>query len=210
MQTIESRRRAYLRILDLVRMSDHTLHDTSMTLLQSIPKSSRKTQRPVCHVQNTEMYSFASVHGLADWAKYDAAPSKDKAIFGWGCSRTPCELSINQCSLCADTNVTSDHSKSRERCFAERRNKRCANGASPSIFLANHPSSMDEQVERLANKVWARYKETPKSKRLLIAVSGIPGSGMCCVVSSAVEETEADAEQERQHLQQRCHRDSMN
>ncbi|TKX18860.1 uridine kinase-like protein [Elsinoe australis] len=36
---------------------------------------------------------------------------------------------------------------------------------------------MDEQVERLVKKAWAQYQETPKSKRLLIAVSGIPGSG---------------------------------
>lgn len=36
---------------------------------------------------------------------------------------------------------------------------------------------MDEQVDRLVKKAWAKYQETPRSKRLLIAVSGIPGSG---------------------------------
>lgn len=37
---------------------------------------------------------------------------------------------------------------------------------------------MEEQVERLVLKTWAKFLDTPKSKRLLIAVSGIPGSGM--------------------------------
>jgi hypothetical protein len=53
---------------------------------------------------------------------------------------------------------------------------------------------MEEQVERLVNKVWGtccyilenetrvnrvtdKYQDIPASKRLLIAVSGIPGSG---------------------------------
>ncbi|KAK3074727.1 hypothetical protein LTR53_002602 [Teratosphaeriaceae sp. CCFEE 6253] len=36
---------------------------------------------------------------------------------------------------------------------------------------------MEEQVDRLVEKTWARFQETPKSKRLMIAVSGIPGSG---------------------------------
>jgi len=36
---------------------------------------------------------------------------------------------------------------------------------------------MEEQVDRLVQKTWAKYKDTPKSKRLMIAVSGIPGSG---------------------------------
>lgn len=38
---------------------------------------------------------------------------------------------------------------------------------------------MDEQVERLVKKTWAKFQETPRSKRLMIAVSGIPGSGKC-------------------------------
>ncbi|KAF2717899.1 P-loop containing nucleoside triphosphate hydrolase protein [Polychaeton citri CBS 116435] len=36
---------------------------------------------------------------------------------------------------------------------------------------------MEEQVSRLVNKTWDKYKETPPSKRYMIAVSGIPGSG---------------------------------
>ncbi|KAK3710107.1 hypothetical protein LTR37_010538 [Vermiconidia calcicola] len=36
---------------------------------------------------------------------------------------------------------------------------------------------MEEQVDRLVKKAWARYQDTPRSKRLMIAVSGIPGSG---------------------------------
>lgn len=36
---------------------------------------------------------------------------------------------------------------------------------------------MQEQVDRLVQKTWKRFQELPKSKRLLIAVSGMPGSG---------------------------------
>ncbi|KAJ4365117.1 hypothetical protein N0V83_008735 [Neocucurbitaria cava] len=36
---------------------------------------------------------------------------------------------------------------------------------------------MEEQVARLVDKVWDKFQETPASKRLLFAVSGIPGSG---------------------------------
>ncbi|KAK5721427.1 hypothetical protein LTR17_014547 [Elasticomyces elasticus] len=36
---------------------------------------------------------------------------------------------------------------------------------------------MEEQVDRLVKKTWEKYQHTPKSKRLMIAVSGIPGSG---------------------------------
>lgn len=36
---------------------------------------------------------------------------------------------------------------------------------------------MDEQVERLVAQTWAKFHETPNSRRLMIAVSGIPGSG---------------------------------
>lgn len=37
--------------------------------------------------------------------------------------------------------------------------------------------AMEEQVERLVQKTWAKYKHTSRSKRVMIAVSGIPGSG---------------------------------
>ncbi|KZF25664.1 phosphoribulokinase/uridine kinase [Xylona heveae TC161] len=36
---------------------------------------------------------------------------------------------------------------------------------------------MDSQIENLVQKAWAKYKATKPSQRLLIAVSGIPGSG---------------------------------
>ncbi len=36
---------------------------------------------------------------------------------------------------------------------------------------------MEQQVERLVAKTWKKFEETPQSKRILIAVSGIPGSG---------------------------------
>jgi len=36
---------------------------------------------------------------------------------------------------------------------------------------------MEDQVNRLANKAWDSFLKTPKEKRLLIAVGGIPGSG---------------------------------
>lgn len=36
---------------------------------------------------------------------------------------------------------------------------------------------MEEQVEKLVNKVWEKAKGLSPSKRYLVAVSGIPGSG---------------------------------
>ncbi|KAK5171440.1 uncharacterized protein LTR77_004584 [Saxophila tyrrhenica] len=36
---------------------------------------------------------------------------------------------------------------------------------------------MEEQVERLVQKTWDKFQDAPASKRLMIAVSGIPGSG---------------------------------
>jgi hypothetical protein len=36
---------------------------------------------------------------------------------------------------------------------------------------------MDDQVQRLVDKAWKLHEELPASKRLLIAISGIPGSG---------------------------------
>ncbi|KAJ5133956.1 Phosphoribulokinase/uridine kinase [Penicillium atrosanguineum] len=36
---------------------------------------------------------------------------------------------------------------------------------------------MDEQVERLVKKTWAKFLSTPPDARLMIAISGIPGSG---------------------------------
>ncbi|KAL4873130.1 hypothetical protein BDV12DRAFT_160428 [Aspergillus spectabilis] len=36
---------------------------------------------------------------------------------------------------------------------------------------------MESQVSRLVDKVWEKFQNTPQNARLLIAVSGIPGSG---------------------------------
>ncbi|KAF2872501.1 P-loop containing nucleoside triphosphate hydrolase protein [Massariosphaeria phaeospora] len=36
---------------------------------------------------------------------------------------------------------------------------------------------MDEQVHRLIHKVWDKFEDVPRSKRFLVAISGIPGSG---------------------------------
>ncbi|PLB54388.1 putative panthothenate kinase [Aspergillus steynii IBT 23096] len=36
---------------------------------------------------------------------------------------------------------------------------------------------MDSQVDRLVDKIWGKFQATPSDARLMIAVSGIPGSG---------------------------------
>ncbi|KAF1835118.1 P-loop containing nucleoside triphosphate hydrolase protein [Decorospora gaudefroyi] len=53
---------------------------------------------------------------------------------------------------------------------------------------------MEEQVDRLVNKVWDKYQDVPASKRLLVAVSGIPGSGkttLAAIVSNRLNEKHA-------------------
>ncbi|KAF2759585.1 P-loop containing nucleoside triphosphate hydrolase protein [Pseudovirgaria hyperparasitica] len=48
---------------------------------------------------------------------------------------------------------------------------------------------MDDQVTRLVEKTWAKYQTLPKSRRLMIAISGIPGSGkttLATTVASAL------------------------
>ncbi|KAF2100809.1 P-loop containing nucleoside triphosphate hydrolase protein [Rhizodiscina lignyota] len=42
---------------------------------------------------------------------------------------------------------------------------------------------MEEQVDHLVKKTWEKYEKTPKSQRLLIGVSGIPGSGKTTLAS---------------------------
>jgi len=46
---------------------------------------------------------------------------------------------------------------------------------------------MEEQVDRLVNKVWDQYKDAPASKRLLVAISGIPGSGKTTLAAKVSE-----------------------
>ncbi|KAK0850783.1 hypothetical protein LTR91_012848 [Friedmanniomyces endolithicus] len=50
---------------------------------------------------------------------------------------------------------------------------------------------MDEQVDRLVNKTWAKHQQTPLSKRLLIAVSGIPGSGKTTLAARVTQRLNA-------------------
>ncbi|EMD68360.1 hypothetical protein GGP41_003425 [Bipolaris sorokiniana] len=53
---------------------------------------------------------------------------------------------------------------------------------------------MNEQVERLVNKIWEKYQDIPASKRLMIAISGIPGSGkttLATMVSTKLNEKHA-------------------
>ncbi|KAL8928365.1 MAG: hypothetical protein Q9172_000957 [Xanthocarpia lactea] len=45
---------------------------------------------------------------------------------------------------------------------------------------------MEEQVERLVDKTWKKYQDTPASQRFLVAVSGIPGSGSKTTLASQV------------------------
>ncbi|KAF1937560.1 P-loop containing nucleoside triphosphate hydrolase protein [Clathrospora elynae] len=50
---------------------------------------------------------------------------------------------------------------------------------------------MEQEVDRLVKKVWDKYQHVPASKRLLVAVSGIPGSGkttLAAKVSSRINE----------------------
>ncbi|USP76660.1 uncharacterized protein yc1106_03934 [Curvularia clavata] len=53
---------------------------------------------------------------------------------------------------------------------------------------------MDEQVERLVDKIWAKYEDAPASQRVMVAVSGIPGSGkttLAAKVSTKLNEKQA-------------------
>ncbi|CAI6089716.1 unnamed protein product [Clonostachys chloroleuca] len=50
---------------------------------------------------------------------------------------------------------------------------------------------MEAQVERLVDKAWKMYEQTPSDKRLLIGVAGIPGSGkttLAAIVSSRLQD----------------------
>lgn len=45
---------------------------------------------------------------------------------------------------------------------------------------------MEAQVDRLVKKTWDKYKQLPRSQRLLIGVSGIPGSGKTTLAAKVV------------------------
>ncbi|KAF2840654.1 P-loop containing nucleoside triphosphate hydrolase protein [Patellaria atrata CBS 101060] len=50
---------------------------------------------------------------------------------------------------------------------------------------------MEEQLERLVNKVWDKYEQTPRAKRLMIAVAGIPGSGKTTLAAALIKRLNA-------------------
>ncbi|KAF2013761.1 P-loop containing nucleoside triphosphate hydrolase protein [Aaosphaeria arxii CBS 175.79] len=55
---------------------------------------------------------------------------------------------------------------------------------------------MEEQVERLVEKTWDKFQDLPNSKRILVAVSGIPGSGkttLAAIVANRLNEKHAQA-----------------
>ncbi|PNS14581.1 hypothetical protein CAC42_2638 [Sphaceloma murrayae] len=54
-------------------------------------------------------------------------------------------------------------------------------------FKSQKITPMEEQVQRLVAKSWARFQDTPRSKRLMIAVSGIPGSGKTTLASQVTK-----------------------
>ncbi|KAI5359966.1 Putative phosphoribulokinase/uridine kinase, P-loop containing nucleoside triphosphate hydrolase [Septoria linicola] len=55
---------------------------------------------------------------------------------------------------------------------------------------------MEEQVQRLVDRVWSKTEDLPRSKRYLVAVSGIPGSGKTTLAAKV-----ADALNERWRAQ---------
>lgn len=59
---------------------------------------------------------------------------------------------------------------------------------------------MEDQVNRLVNKAWESYKKTPPSKRYLIAVSGIPGSGKTTLAATVVSRLDGLHRQENPGL----------
>ncbi|KAF4546391.1 Kinase-related protein [Lasiodiplodia theobromae] len=50
---------------------------------------------------------------------------------------------------------------------------------------------MEEQVDRLVKKTWEKYNQLPRSQRLLIGVSGIPGSGKTTLAAEVVKRVNA-------------------
>ncbi|KAK7732784.1 hypothetical protein SLS57_000727 [Botryosphaeria dothidea] len=54
------------------------------------------------------------------------------------------------------------------------------------IIFGREPVQMEAQVDRLVKKTWDKYKQLPRSQRLLIGVSGIPGSGKTTLAAKVV------------------------
>ncbi|KAK2764032.1 hypothetical protein FQN54_009651 [Arachnomyces sp. PD_36] len=55
---------------------------------------------------------------------------------------------------------------------------------------------MEKQVDRLVDKVWAKYLSTAPASRLMIAVGGIPGSGKTSLVTTMAKRINAIHAQE--------------
>ncbi|KAL6864066.1 P-loop containing nucleoside triphosphate hydrolase protein [Trichoderma novae-zelandiae] len=54
---------------------------------------------------------------------------------------------------------------------------------------------MEPQVQRLVDKVWKRFRETPQDRRLLIGIAGIPGSGKTTLAQTITDSLNAVARQ---------------
>lgn len=67
---------------------------------------------------------------------------------------------------------------------------------------------MDDQVEGLVEKAWSKFQETPRSKRLMIAVSGIPGSGTPSTIRD-FQGIHAYKQQAKRRSPPKSHRKSM-
>jgi hypothetical protein len=81
-------------------------------------------------------------------------------------------------SVLKDRPTVTPRSSKQQRYVADQK----ANHALPSHTKSSrctqtHQPAMEDQVDRLVDKTWKKFQETPRSRRLLIAVSGIPGSG---------------------------------
>ncbi|TVY43309.1 putative uridine kinase [Lachnellula subtilissima] len=50
---------------------------------------------------------------------------------------------------------------------------------------------MEEQVNRLVERTWAKFQKVPESERLLIAISGIPGSGKTSLATTVTSRLNA-------------------
>ncbi|KAL1902965.1 hypothetical protein Sste5346_000877 [Sporothrix stenoceras] len=63
---------------------------------------------------------------------------------------------------------------------------------------------MESQVNRLVDKVWDRYNQTPPGQRVMIAIGGIPGSGKTSLARAVA------AGINQKHVQQAGSTDSVN
>lgn len=110
--------------------------------------------------------SPGSLQGLEDVFSEMARRSRSAAEASAAAKNEETQQSENTTATPRNTTETSHSASSALKADAE--------GNSTEV---KPKSAMEEQIQRLADKLWAKYLELPQSKRLLIAVSGIPGSG---------------------------------